>query len=167
MRALLCLCLVLLTAGPLSAETYSWVDGEGVLNFSDDFNTVPKKYRKGVKRLGEENSPVQQKDPMLEKTEAPATKPVVAADGQLYAGKTQAAWRGEFDRQEAELKRLEIRLEQQRSVLKKAGQLSRARQTELFAEYETTRQEYNDKYKLYSDLLESARKAGLTVEIGK
>lgn len=164
-RTLLCLCTILLTVAPLAAETYSWVDGDGVWNFSDDFNSIPKKYRKGAKLIGDDSSPAQPAAAAPQNA-ASASQPPTAVE-QLYSGKSQAAWRKEFDQQEAELNRLELRLEELQGKLKDAGRFSRARQTEMFAEYEAMRVEYKDKYKHYSDLIESARKAGLTVEIKK
>lgn len=165
-RSLLCVCMLLLTAAPLAAETYSWVDADGVCNFCDDLNRIPKKYRKGAKRIGDDSSPAQPAAAAPEKGAVSASKPPTEVD-QLYSGKSQVAWRKEFDRQEAELNRLELRLEELQGKLKDAGRFSRARQTEMFAEYEAVRMEYKDKYKHYSDLIESARKSGLTVEIKK
>lgn len=152
------------------AETYSWIDKNGTYNFSDDYNSVPKKYRKSIRRHGDDdNTPTLPKAPLPEKNDKPVLKPVIAADSdkQLYSGKTEAAWRKEFEVQETELKRLELLLDQLQGTIKKPGSLSRERQSELIREYETVRLEYKDKYKVYSDLIESARKAGLSVEIKK
>lgn len=169
MKTLFCLVIVLLLSTRSGAETYSWVDETGTYNFSDDYNRVPKKYRKNIKRRGDDDSaPAIQKTPLPEKNETPVVKPARSADvdKQLYNGKTQAAWRKEFDVQEVELKRLELRLEQMQVMLNKPGQLPHERQTGI-KEYDALRAEYKEKYAVYSDLIESARKAGLTVEIKK
>ena len=161
---------MLLLSTQSGAETYSWIDENGTYNYSDDYNRVPKKYRKSAGRRGDDdNTPTLQKAPLPEKNDKPGLKPVLAADTdkQFYNGKTQAAWRKEFDVQETELKRLELRLEQLQGTIKKPGSLSRERQSELIREYETVRLEYKNKYRIYSDLIESARKAGLSVEIKK
>ncbi len=170
MIRILCLCFILLTASQLFAETYSWVDDAGVWNFTEDFNRIPKKYRKSVERRGDtENAQTRQKSPVQETNQTSALKSVVATDkdNQLYNGKSYDAWRKELDAQEAELKRLEQRLEQMQSNIKKSGNISRERQSEQLREYESLSVEYKDRYKIYSDLLESARKAGLTVEMKK
>ncbi len=171
MKSLLCLCIILLTASQLSAATYSWVDDSGVWNFSDDFHSVPKKYRKNVVRRGDaDNSQVPQNTPELDKSQTPAlrSEPVTEINSkQFYNGKTHGEWRKEFDAQEAELQRLEQRLLQMQTVLKKPDNTTRSKLSSLLAEYEALRVEYKEKYKIYSELLESARKAGLTVEMKK
>lgn len=171
MRLFLCVCILLLTAGQTCAETYSWVDADGVWNFSDDFYSIPKKYRKKAIRTADEGVAQSEANAApAEKTELTAPKSANAADAQqqLYNGKTQEAWRTEFDAHEAELKRLELRLEELRNALNaKPSQIPRERQTEMYKEYEDVRVEYNGKYGAYSQLIDSARKAGLVVEMRK
>lgn len=170
-RWLLGLFIVLLTASQLPAETYSWVDGNGVWNFSDDYYSVPKKYRKSVRRSGDDDSSrLEQKAPLMEKNQTTAAKPEPAAeaDKRLYNGETQEMWRKKLDLQETELKRLEVRLEElQKMINARPDQYSRGQRSEMFREYESVRVEYKEKYKIYSDLIESARKAGLMVEMKK
>lgn len=171
MKILLSVCMVLLAAPQLFAETYSWVDEAGVSNFSDDYYSVPKKYRKSVRRSGDDdNSQPEQKSPLTEKNQTTTAKPKSAAeaDKQLYDGKTQDMWRKEFDLHESELKRLELRLEElQQTLNARPDQSSREQRSELYKEHEALRVEYKDKYKIYGELIESARKAGLVVEIKK
>lgn len=171
MRLFLCLCIVLVTAGQPSAETYSWVDADGVWNFSDDFYSIPKKYRKKAIRTADEAAAESEaKEAPAEKAELTTPKSANAADAQqqLYSGKTQEAWRTEFDSHEAELKRLELRMEELRNALNsRPNQIPRERQTEMYKEFEDLRVEYNGKYGAYSQLIDSARKAGLVVEIRK
>lgn len=171
MRLFLCICILLLMAAQPYAETYSWVDADGVWNYSDDFYSIPQKYRKKAKRTADEVSvPAELDAAPVEKIGLTDPKPASAADTQqqLYNGKTREAWRAEFDLHEAELKRLEVRLEELRNTLNaKPSQIPRERQTEMYKEYEDLRVEYNGKYSAYSELIESARKAGLVVEIRK
>lgn len=174
MKMLLCLCSLLLMSQPLGAETYSWVDDAGTWNFSEDLSSVPKKYRKKMRRLEDAGNAQVPQEGVISKNktgqaEAPGAKPAaaVAGDKQLYDGKTQDTWRKEFDAHELELKRLELQLEQLQTTLKGPAGISRERQSALLKEYETLRIEYNERYKVYGDVIESARKAGLTVEIRK
>lgn len=182
MRFVLVIVFMLMLAGELGAETYSWVDESGTYNFSEDLSRVPKKYRKNVNRRGD----------MRKQDAAPAASPANASpekstqadprqvedsngksgglpggDTQLYGGKTQDAWRKELNVHESELNRLEQQLDQLQKQIKKPTGLSRERQSELVKEYENTRTNYNQKYKIYSELIESARKAGLVIEIKK
>ncbi|MBV5339309.1 MAG: DUF4124 domain-containing protein [Deltaproteobacteria bacterium] len=50
MKSYICLGFILLLVAPLHAETYSWVDDSGTYNLTEDYSSVPKKYRKKVKR---------------------------------------------------------------------------------------------------------------------
>jgi len=154
------------------AETYSWVDDKGTYSFSDDLSSVPKKYRKKAKRLGDAGSePAAQPPASAEKksdaVQAPPVKPTPGAadDKQLYDGKNRDAWRQEFDVHEAELKTLEQRLD----VMQKqtVNNMAAEQFATLKKEYDETKALYQQKYKVYSELIESARKAGLTVEIKK
>ena len=178
MKPIILILFVLMLAGQLGAETYSWVDDRGTYNFTEDLSQVPKKYRKKINRRGDmgkqEDTPVKaspEKSPQADprKVEDSSAKPVgqTAEDTQLYGGKTQDAWRKELKDHEAELSRLEQQLVQIQKQITTPARLSRERQAELVKEFENTRQNYNQKYKLYSELVESARKAGLTIEIKK
>jgi len=152
------------------AETYSWIDDNGTYNFSDDYGRVPEKYRKSAGRRGDDGAVKPSADaPVPVKSEATAIQPATAADADkpLYDGKTQEVWRKEFDVREAELKRLELRMEQIQATLKNPVNSARGSLSSLITEHETLGKEYKEKYKLYSDLVESARKAGLTVVMKK
>ena len=63
MKKIFILLISLLFAVPAYANTiYKWVDKEGVVNYTDDINNVPKSYRDRVKReefLQEKESPAQ------------------------------------------------------------------------------------------------------------
>jgi Domain of unknown function (DUF4124) len=168
MRYLICFCVLFLMASRSSAEIYSWVDDSGVRNFSDNISTVPKKYLKSVVRSGQvDGPPAPEKSAVMEKKDAPAAKGTVAdnSNSQLYDGKSYSDWRKEFDLQEAELKRIEARLGQIQVLLKNPSNTTRASYYELMNEYNALRGEYKDKYQVYSELMESARKAGLKVDI--
>jgi hypothetical protein len=101
--------------------------------------------------------------------DASTAKPATATSGekQLYNGKSHDAWRNEFEIQEAELNRLEQHLEQLKNQLVKPSGITKEQFATLKKDYDDTRATYNQKYKIYSDLIESARKAGLTVEMKK
>lgn len=170
MKTVICMAVLVLLSTQSGAETYSWIDENGTYNFSDDYNSVPRKYRKSVGRRGDDGAAKSPADaPISAKREAAAAKPEPTADvdKSLYDGKTQEEWRKEFDARESELKRLELRSEQIQMILKKPVNISKGSFSELMSEYEALRKEYSEKYKLYSDLVESARKAGLTVVMKK
>lgn len=178
MKSILVIIFVLLLTGPLGAETYSWVDETGTYNFSEDLSRVPKKYRKNVNRRGDmgsrEAAPAKanpekstQADPRKVEDSSGKSGGSTGADTQLFGGKTQDAWRNELKAHELELTTLEQQLERIKKQITTPARLSRERQTELVKEFENTRENYNQKYKAYGELVESARKAGLVIEIKK
>jgi hypothetical protein len=178
MRVLIVIGVLLALVAPLCAETYSWLDDSGTFHFTEDYSRIPKKYRKKVNRRGDMSSG---------QTQAPATdapdkagaggSPKAGASGgkaaanpngsgQLFGGRTEEAWRSDAAIQEQELNRLEGALDVLRKQVKDHA-LSRERLAELKKEYDETRATYNQKYEDYSKLLESAKKAGLQVEMKK
>jgi len=180
MRVLFVIGMVLALAAPLYAESYSWVDDSGTFHFTEDYSRIPKKYRNKVNRRGD----------MSEQTQAPAAggpedkagagesskadasggktaaKPGDSNQQQLFGGKTEDAWRNEVALQEQELNKLEGALDTLRKQAAARG-LSREQYAELKKEYDDARATYDQKYKDYSNLLESAKKAGLRVEMRK
>lgn len=170
MKSLLGLCVVLLLASPLGAETYSWVDESGTYNFTEDLGKVPKKYRKKVKRIEDaEKDPASQASAAPEKGAGlaavpgapPASSP--AEDKQLYNGKSRNAWLQEMEIQETELRKLEQLLDNLQKQAAKPSGLTAEQFAILKKDYDDARAAYDLKYKVYSGLVESARKAGLTV----
>jgi len=171
MRIFIIAGVVLLLASQVAAETYSWIDDSGTHNFADDLSNVPRKYRKKVKRMGDAGSePAIQRPASPEKksdaVQAPPVRQPSAAgdDKQLYNGKSRAAWRQEFDAHEAELQRLEQRLD---VMQKQTANINAEKFAALKKDYDETRALYLEKYKAYNELMDSARKAGLVVEMKK
>lgn len=170
MKTLFCMALILLLTPQVYAETYSWVDDSGTYNYTEDYSTVPKKYRKKVKRRAE----IQQEaspdiDSKSGKTDKKDAKPAAVSvdEKKLYGGKSLDAWRKEMDIQEAELKRIELRMEELRKQVLDTKGVRRAQYDVLKKEYDDNRVEYDQKYKNYTELIETVRKAGINVEIKK
>jgi len=175
MKTSICLGFILLLATPLHAETYSWVDDNGTYNFTEDYSSVPKKYRKKVKRredLPQEEKP--QVPPVPEsapgQTEKTDAKPTVVPGGEkeeLYGGKSRAAWRKEMNVLEAELSGIEQHMEQLRKQITDSKGSYKDQFEVLKKDYDDSRAAYDKKYKSYSELIETVRKAGIIVEIKK
>lgn len=175
MRTLLGMALVLALAAPLGAETYSWVDDQGTYNYTEDFSQVPKKYRKKVNRRGDlspakggaSSSVGTEKSGAGESRSGGAQAGNGGGNARLFGGKSEEAWRSELNLHELELRRLELLMEDQQREAQAPGGVSRERMAALIKEREESRAEYNRRYKAYLELLESARKAGFTVEMKK
>lgn len=181
MKRMAVLMALLLWALPAAADTYSWVDDQGTYNFTEDLSRVPKKYRKKVKRTSDVEAPpdtavkavekakageAKQNDPAAAKT-ADKAGTAAPAGKQLYAGKTFEAWRAELGQYESELEKIDQKLQTLRVVLGKPDQLSVKELSRTNDEYNSLRTTYTQKYAAYNELVEAARKAGLTVTIKK
>jgi len=173
MKTFVCLGFILLLAAPLHAETYSWVDDSGTYNFTEDYSSIPKKYRKRVKRRED----IQQEAPPAslntEKTSGQAekteTKPTVVQESEkeLYGGKSRADWHKELNALEVELKSVEQHMEQVLKQIYDTKGISRVPFDELKKDYDDSRATYDQKYKSYTELIETIRKAGIQVDIKK
>lgn len=174
MRTLFYSAFIILLAAPLHALTYSWVDDSGTYNFTEDYSRVPKRYQKKVKRRDDPpQNPAPQGAPNPGKAAGRADKGDAKASAdagdekELYGGKSRAEWRKELDVREAELSVIEQSMEQSRKRAYDAKGISRARFEELKREYDDNWATYDQKYQSYTKLLETVRKAGLTVNIKK
>ncbi len=171
MKPFICLGVVLLSA-PLHAEIYSWIDDSGTYHYTEDYSKVPKKYHKKVKRGEDERENL--KPPMLPDlktapghTEITETK-LSGEKEELYGGKSRDAWHKEMTVLEAELKSIGQHIEQVKSQVTDAKKLVSNVQLEaLKNDYENSLAAYNQKYKSYTELIETIRKAGIIVEIKK
>jgi len=177
MRSLLFLTGVLMWALPLMAETYSWVDGQGTVNFTDDYSLIPRKYRnKSIKR-GELSSSPSVQSPREENSgtgnklinEADTKKPAVTDEvspGQAYGGKKASEWQREFRERNAELERLDAKVKEF-SELRKTAQVYGPELVDLNKRLIDAVGKYNESVNRYNELNDAANKAGVPVEFRK
>jgi len=95
------------------ADTYQWLDEKGVVNFTDDPDNIPKKYRKKAKvtRSTEREKSVQPRPsedtPRQAGAEAaPSTSPAKV----LYGGHDQAWWKARYSALRGEIKSIQDNL---------------------------------------------------------
>lgn len=174
MKIIIWLGIILLPTTQLYAETYSWIDDNGTYNFTENYSSIPKKYRKKVKRrddLPQDLKPQQSLAPgsVPKQTEKKDAKPAVDPEGEkdLYGGKSRAVWRKELNDQEAELSSIEQRMERLREQIINTKGLPEKQLDLLKKDYNDSRAIYDQKYKNYIELIETVRKAGIPVEIKK
>jgi hypothetical protein len=121
--------VMLLGTLPVMAETYTWTDKSGTVNFSDDYSSVPKQYRKKVRKLGDMDAAPAPADagksggekaaqPVTSKTDMSGA-PGAKTDNGLYGEKKAETWRQEFRAHEADYKQLEGQLSQIEELIKK------------------------------------------------
>ena len=128
--------MAVLFALPAFAETYTWEDDQGTVNFTEDLGNVPAKYRKKVKTVGEEDllSPA-----ATGEGEKPGAKgkgtgelkegvPSVKQDkkNRVYGGKDADAWKSEFRSLNADLNASEKQLVEYRNRLNDTSSMSRS-----------------------------------------
>lgn len=171
--------VMLLRSLPVMAETYTWTDNSGTVNFSDDYSSVPKEYRKKVRKLGDMDAPpapapADAGKNREEKPAQPATSktdtsgaPVANSDNGLYGGKKGETWQQELKAREADYKQLENQLLQLEELMKKPVGISMERFQGLPQEFRETQIRYKDAIKAYNDLNDAANKAGLPDEYRK
>ena len=189
MKRIVILASVVLWAAPLAAETYSWIDDNGTYNFTEDYSSVPKKYRKSVGKRGNMDGqspfpravePVSRAKPVSPApgadTKGTAVAPALKeaggalqdkADNGLYDGKKPEVWQQDFRARAAEYKRLEQQLVQLESLIKNPRGISKERFDGLSQEFKETQKQYNTALKSYNDLNDAANKAGLPGEFRK
>ncbi len=151
------------------AETYTWTDKSGTVNFSDDYSSVPKQYRKKVRKLGDMDAAPTSADtgkPAASATASPGTAGTNPAGG-LYGGKRAEVWQQEFKSREAEYKQLENELTRLESLIKNPVGISLERMRGLPQEFRDTQKRYNEALNAYNDLNNAANKVQLPVEFRK
>ncbi len=177
MRLMLTIMMALLWAMPLMlmAETYSWVDGQGTVNFTDDYSQVPRKYRTKVKRLDttdEQPAPTSHEPEAGTANQSPQPQGggnVVPPDAgsDAYGGRKAGVWQQEFRARGLELKRLEQQLVNLEALIKNPVGIPRERLSGLSQEFKDTQRQYNEALKRYNEFNDEANKAGLPAEFRK
>jgi len=154
---------------PVLAETYTWTDRNGTVNFSDDYSSIPKQYRKKVRKLGDIDAapaPAGTGKPSAPAAAGPDTAGTNPADGS-YGGKKAEAWQREFKTRAADYKQLESELTQLESLIKNPVRISQERMQGLPQEFRDAQKRYNEALKSYNDLNDAANKAQLPAEFRK
>jgi len=177
MKSIVVAAAVLMCASPLLAETYTWEDERGTTNFTDDYSNIPAKYRKKAQKLdglAEEappSAPVRESSPakpLADTKTAPEKGTLPAGDTTgLYGGRKGADWLQQMRPLYVEVKRLEQRLVELESLIRKPVGISKTRLEALPAEFKETQVQYNQALKQYNALNDEANKVGLPAEFRK
>ncbi len=177
MKAILAVLAILLCAGPIMAETYSWVDDDGTVNFTEDYSSIPKKYRKKAKRREYDVAPAPKKqeppDVTPEKKGNTQINPVNVETekgglpGKAYGGKTVEEWQRELSELEKEVNSLGAKVKEIELERKRVNGNPRELSQRLFKSHSDAVENYNNAIARYNQLVEAARKAGIQVDIRK
>jgi hypothetical protein len=147
------------------AETYTWTDSAGTVHFTEDPGTVPKKLRSTVRKLDDAEQP--QPDNRVKEAQ-PGSSPDAAAveqstDG-MFDGKSYGQWQQELASREADMVAVQKRIDEIAEQLKHTRGSSEAKK-KLFDEYNPLFEKLKVMKTEYYQLVEAARKAGLTVNL--
>jgi hypothetical protein len=176
MKLILTVAGILIFAAPLMAETYSWEDEKGTVNFTDNYTNIPAKYRKKARKLGDIRSDTPSAPPAAV-SGAKATPAARATGGTgagtseevngLFGGRKPEDWQQEMRPLYVEVKRLELQLGELELLLRKPTGISKSRIDGLPQEYMDTKNRYNQAAKRYNSLNDEANKVGLPAEFRK
>lgn len=127
-RLLMVMIALLLLPAVSHAELYRWTDDQGTVNFTEDFQSIPKKYRKSVQGSDDGASPDSPSAPAaagVEKASPAVGAAKGGAAGPLYDGKRGEEWRDELRQARAELKAYREHLEMKRRMLSDTSRMGR------------------------------------------
>lgn len=179
---LACFCIY---AAPLFAEIYSWTDSSGTVNFTEDYSSVPPKYRKKVNRREDTGGQPAQAEhaPDVALTDSKgigeAKTGAVAAEKDAktsspdasYGGRKFEEWKRDFEVQGSELKTLEAKVKEIEAVRNQmnnsSGRYSRDQLQRMYESHNAAVESYNKAIERYNLLVESAKKAGVPINSGK
>jgi hypothetical protein len=171
MKLIVVIAGMLLCASSLMAETYSWIDENGTMNFTEDYSNVPKKYRKKVHIRGNDDgkaAPVQQPpldsatNKNMDGRSAEQEKPKTIAPEKIYGDKSLEIWENELKSAQAETVRLDVRVKGL-AVEVKSPELYNVSHEQIVARanYNEAVEAYNKSLARYEALLKSAISAGV------
>jgi hypothetical protein len=176
MKLILAVASILIVAAPLLAETYRWEDETGTVNFTENYTSIPAKFRKKARKLGDMGSDTSSTLPAAVSgakatpaVSAPAgtgTSPSGEANG-IFGGRKPEVWQQEMRPLYAEVRRLEQQLAELESLIKKPTGISKSRVDGLPQEFRETQQRYIQTLNQYNKLNDEANKVGLPAEFRK
>lgn len=161
-KSFVVLSLLFSTSLPVAAETYSWTDGNGTVNFTEDVGSIPKKYRKKAKMYGDVSPSELLSSPIAKQQTVPLVKDskTVSDSARMYDGKTFEQWKQILGDKENIMNDVKKRIDEMDTKIKKGGTMR-----EVMQDRNRLVQQYNAMRFEYEKQVESARKAGLKVEM--
>ncbi len=130
MRLVVLAVLLLVFPAGGSAETFTWVDDSGTINFADDVSQVPKKYRNKIKVRGDMGSSGSYGSPVRESASESASGERGAAGAaqqpaMSYGGKSGGQWRMDFAGVKADIRATDEQIAEMNARLADTGSMRR------------------------------------------
>jgi hypothetical protein len=122
---LLLVILVFSFSGLSNADTYQWTDNQGVVNFTDNPDNVPKKYRTKIKVTPSVDSAKDTQNSANtvtsvgpdKKSEVTSTTPAAPVGTKLYGGHDEVWWKSRYSSLRGEMKNIQDNLPAKRTDL--------------------------------------------------
>lgn len=163
------LLVALLLVYPISAmaQTYEWTDQQGTVHFTEDLGSVPKKYRKKVKKLGGDEGGVSQTTTTSEPAPAKGEAKPEGADNakKVYGGKDEAAWRNAFKAAKGDVERTESELATLRGRMRDTSSMSRSEYIAIQNTTKHTEVRLQEMQRRLQLLQQSADRAGVPLDV--
>lgn len=177
---LLLILVGLFTAFPLFAETFTWTDENGTMNFTEDYSKIPPKFRNKVNKREEVESdapPAQNAASRGKDGDSSDVRPVMQGNALTrqstdepegsYGGKKGEKWASEFRAINSEISLLEQKILEAKELNKKPTGLNKEQINRLPQEIVALVKQRNDAIKRYNDLNDRANNADVPAEFRK
>lgn len=163
---------LLLFALPVMAETYKWVDKKGTVNFTDDYYSIPQKYRKKARLLGDVDAapaetPDAKGEPLVKEEKKGGKKGVEqpAEKKSTYGGRDAEAWKGEYAKLNAQINATQEAINDRQAKLSDTSKMSRSQYLSIQYELKNLESKLADLQGKLNSLNDAARKAGAPTEL--
>lgn len=170
--------VALMIAVDASAAVYMWEDDKGVTGFTEDYGTIPQKYRKKAKIVGQDQAEEPEAAAVEETQGTKALKPAVTHAGEgngasppakvekkLYGGKDESYWFNEFARLKVELQSRKDQLDAINARLAQSAHMSRSDYKSLDLNRKLLEEQEATMRKRYESLTKEADKAGVPQDL--
>lgn len=162
--------LVVLNVSPSYGDVYRWTDDKGVVNYTDDADRIPAKYRKKAQRTVSEPKAIPPAaSPSISPPPAEEAQSQAAHRDREYGGHGEDWWRGRFRDIRDELKGIEeggaakrerlLQIERMRTIYQRSR--DRVAYYDLKSEIERDEKRTADLKKALQDLDQQASTAGV------
>jgi hypothetical protein len=161
--------LILLYSLPVLAETYEWTDQQGTVHFTEDRGSIPKKYRKKAKVVGDDSTPevTISNEPAKGAAKAESKGDEGEKSKKLYGGKDEAAWRTAFRNADYEVQSIETELATLQGRLNDTSKMSRSEYLSVQNTIKHTEIRLQEARQKLEALQSSANRAGVPPEYRK
>ncbi|MHC1698840.1 MAG: DUF4124 domain-containing protein [Geobacteraceae bacterium] len=156
--------------GTVCAETYTWVDSSGTVNFTEDISQVPKKYLKKVRVRGDVSPAVSGGTESSAETASSAPESTKGLTGSnekkeaMYGNKTGNSWKADFDTLRAQIGATDDQVSELNTRLGDTSKMSRADYLNIQSSIRNLQFHRGELEKKMKTLNEQASRAGVPGE---